>query len=210
MQELADLSFLVDELLFEPDGSRGQTCAKQIYLHAYRGADLLPYVARLRAGAFSDAVVRRNVGWALSVWAFDRDDGALVSSLLDGAHALDVLQLDHRRRVGSNVIAAIVRFAEQSKDPERAHAFIALDRLGRFGADLMPALPVLLDALGAPAVGRGHRRVDPSALAAGVLKLVADGSAAQKAAVLAELTRRAHGMGKPAAVARALTDALSG
>lgn len=211
MQELAELSFLVDELLFEPDGSRGQACAKQIYLHAYRGADLEPYVERLRGGgAFGDAVVRRNVGWALAVWAFDRDDGALVRALLEGDHALDVLQLDHRRRVGPHVIAAIVGYAERSVDPERAHAFVALYRLGQFEADLTPALPVLLDALGAPAVGRGHRRVDPSALAVGALKLVARASSAHKAALLEALARRAEGRGKPAAAARALAEEVGG
>lgn len=209
MQELADLSFLVDELLFEPDGSRGQACAKQIYLHAYRGANLQPYVERLRAGAFGDPVVRRNVGWALAVWSFDRDDGVLLRALLEGDHALDVLQLDHRRRVGPNAITAIVGYAERSQDPERAHAFVALYRLGQFEADLAPALDVLLDALGAPAVGRGHRRVDPSALAVGALRLVARASSAQKAALLEALARRAEGRGSSAAAARALADELS-
>lgn len=217
--ELASLEFLVDELLLEPTGARGQACAKQIYLHVYRGATLdAGQLARLLAGvsrmpptspSSSDAVLQRNVVWALAVHAYRRDDAAIVAALLAGPLALAVLQLDHRARVGPGVITTIVAYAEQADEGMRAHAFVALQRLGQQGASLVPAIDAALASLGTPARGRGHARIDLDALARGLLRMATREGADTAAQVCAGLERLASGTGKPAKSARELLDLLA-
>ncbi len=203
MTELADLEFLVDELFLESDTPRGQECATQIYLHAYRGADLAPYLDRLRAGSFADQVVSRHVGRALAVWAYLGDDAELVRDLLEGPHALATLQLDHRTRVGPGVIREIVRYTESVDGENRHHAFRALGNLARCGADLGPAVAVLVSELATPAKGRGYKRFDLGGTARWLLKHVAsEGSLVPQ--VLTELSRVAEGTGKLASAARDL------
>lgn len=204
--ELPALEFLVDELLLEPDTPRGQTCAKHIYLHVYRGAVLDAHVARLLAGTYDDYVTCRNVGWALALHAYRHDDAALVETLLAGRFALALLQLDHRHAVGPAVITTLAGHAARVADPDRAHVFIALQRLGQHGAQLAPAIDVALAQLGTPARGRGHARVDLDALARGLLRRAAQTDGAR---VRSELERLAAGKGKPAKSARELLDMLA-
>lgn len=215
--ELASLEFLVDELLLEPTGARGQACAKHIYLHVYRGATLDGHVERLLAAASrfpptspasADAVLQRNLGWALAVHAYRRDDAAIVATLLAGPLALAVLQLDHRERVGSGVITTIVAHAEQADEGTRAHAFVALQRLGQQGASLVPAIAASLASLGTPPRGRGHARIDLDALARGLLRMATREGADAATQVRAGLERLAADEGKPAKSARELLDLL--
>ena len=96
MTELADLGFLVDELQLEHDVARRAECARQVYLHAHRGADLSQHVARLLTVQSSDHMTMRQTGWALAAHAYRTADAELVRRLLTGPHRLALLQLDHR------------------------------------------------------------------------------------------------------------------
>lgn len=208
MDELADLAFLVDEVILEPEGPRGRACATQLYLRVYRGDGLDGYAERLLSGAYADPITRRDVGRALACWAYRTDDGALVQRLLGGPLALATLQLDHREAVGPRVISALATHAAESEGVERSRAFVALYRLGTHGADLAPAIAVALASLGTPARGRGHARVDLDADAKGLL-VIAARSDALRAHLLSELERLENGRGESAVSARALRTKLT-
>lgn len=208
MDELADLAFLVDEVILEPEGPRGRACATQLYLRVHRGDGLDGYVERLLRGAYADPITRRDVGRALACWAYRTDDGALVQRLLEGPLRLPALQLDHREAVGPRVVSALATHAERSEGVERSRAFVALYRLGTHGADLGPAIPVALASLGTPAAGRGHARVDLDADAKALLVIAARGEGL-RARILAELERLETGRGKSAVSARALRTKLT-
>ncbi len=199
--ELATLEFLVDELQLEHDVARRAACARQVYLHAHRGASLAPYVARLGLVESNDYPTRRHVGWALTVHAYATDDGAAVRALLAGPHHDAALALDHRAAVGPAVIAALVEHAAGATGDVRQRTFTALARLGAAGAELAPLVPVLLDTLGTPPAGRGLKRVDLDAAARNLLRPFLAPSSPRRADVGTELRRLAGDTGSRAKAA---------
>lgn len=210
MTELAELEFLVDELQLEHQVARRAECARQVYLHAHRGADLDRYVTRLLAIESSDYMTMRHTGWALAVQAYRTGDAELVRSLLPGPHRLALLQIDHREMVGPGVIGVLAAHAASVTGADRQLAFTAVSRLGQQGADATPLIPVLLDSLGEKPSGRGHKRVDLATAAHHQLVSLLGKQGTHRAALLAELARRASGKGVPAKAAQAVLDAAGG
>jgi hypothetical protein len=201
--ELADLAFLVDELLLEHEVARRAECARQLYLHAYRGADLGPYVSRLLTVESGDAMTMRHTGWSLGVHAYRSGDAELVRVLLAGPHRLSLLALDHRLPVSAGSVGALVdHAAAAATDHDRSLAFTALSRLARAGADVAPLIPLLLEALGARPTGRGYKRVDLDAMARGMLTPFLGPSSPQRADLVAALGRLAAGKDARAKAAR--------
>ncbi len=204
--ELADLGFLVDELQLEHDVARRAECARQVYLHAHRGADLSQYVARLLTVQSSDRMTMRQTGWALAAHAYRTADAELVRRLLTGPHRLALLQLDHRAKVELGPIAVLAAHAAEVSGADRQVVFTALSRLGSHGADTTPLIPVLLESLAEKPSGRGFKRVDLAAAARHALVTLLREQGEHRAALVAELTRRAAGNGVPAKAARAVLD----
>lgn len=211
MTELADLAFLVDELQLEHDVARRAECARQVYLHAYRGADLGPYVARLLTVESGDLMTMRHTGWSLGVHAYRSDDAEMVRALLAGPHRLSLLALDHRLPVSAGPIEALVdHAAAAATDQDRSLAFTALSRLAQAGADVAPLIPVLLEVLGARPSGRGYKRVDLDAMARGMLRPFLAPSSPQRADLVAALGRLAAGKDARAKAATALLAQVHG
>jgi hypothetical protein len=208
VEALAELGFLIDEVQLEHQTKRRAECARQVYLHAFAGADLGPYVARLQQVASTDYMTMRHIGWALAVHAYRTGDGALVQALLAGPHRLATLQLDHRGPVGPAPIAALLDHATAAQGGDRQLALIALARRGEHGADLAPLIPLLLESLGAKPSGRGGKRVDLDAMARGMLGTLLRRGGPAGAALRAELTRRAAGTGAAAQAAAAVLAAV--
>ena len=204
MVELAALEFLVDELALEHDVTRRAECARQVYLHALRGADLGPYLPRLLAISSPHHMTMRHTGWALAVFAYHTDDAPLVSTLLAGPHRVALLQVDHRAKVGAGPITALVQHTASVSGADRQLGFTALSRLAAYGADLSPLIPVLLASLGAKPSGRGIRRLDLDAAARGLLGALLGKPGDHRGALLADLTRCAAGKGAPAKAAQAV------
>ena len=158
--QLAELDFLADELFLEDDGGRRRDMALHLYMHAFHQHDLGRHARRLLAFTSTDPATLMHVGKALAVHAFHVDDGALVSALLASGFRMHVLQVDHRARVGPGVIGALVALAASAEPAVKQATFVALQRLGRAGADLRPALDVLCASLGERPTGRGLKKLD--------------------------------------------------
>lgn len=184
-RQLADLDVVTDELFLEADGPRRKELALHLFMHAFYRSDLSTRAKRLLAFSSRDYTTQMHVGKALAVDAYHRDDGTLVTALLASPFRMHVLQVDHRARVGAGVIGALAAFAAQAEPTERQAAFLALQRLGKAGADLHPAIDVLCAALGAKPSGRGYKKVDLDLHARSALSAIA------RKTLVAELARRA-------------------
>jgi hypothetical protein len=200
-QELAALELLVDELEVEHVVAHRRELALQIYLHARQRASLEPYVARLLTVPSTDDVERDRIVFALVTYAFAIDDGELLDELLRPGRASAVFRLDHREKVGPVAIRKLTAYAASVAGMPQFEAVRALRRLARFGADIAPAFPLLFDALGTPATGRGLKRVQLDAAARDALRAAATTNGD---AIIAELEQRGNGNGANAKAAKEL------
>ena len=217
MARKADLSFLVDEVLFEaankfPDES-ATAAAGALHRAADRGADLKRVKARLLSALpkIKHSSMQMNVAKALAHHAFRHDDADLMHALLkcDANTRRYVLQLDYRVRMTTTTVAALEAGTRSITPQERQWLFKSLQQQVQFyGGNLLAFVPALSKALGDKPSGRGYKRVDLAWHADSILVTMAKKQRAKKLIVEA-LQPIAAGKGLAATNAQATLAKIS-
>jgi hypothetical protein len=211
-----DLSFAVDELLFETSnkfpGSLALGAASTLHRAADRGADLGAFKKRLLSALpkIKHGSMQMSVAKALAHHAFRHDDVELLRALLAAKKPWRryVLRLDYRTRMTDTVVAALEVATRSFDATERDWLYQSLhQQVQWYRGNVLPFLPGLLSALAEKPAGRGHKRVDPAKRASDVVAAMAKKKQVRKT-IVEQLQPIAAGKGLAAKNARALLATL--